>query len=210
MSKYQLFQQAVPPLGTNCYLLVDESSRTAAVIDPGGAARRIYQQAQQAGAEIRLIINSHGHWDHVGANRELKELTGAEILIHELDASMLTRPALNMGRELGGDGLSPGADRLLREGEVIRLGELELTVLHTPGHTLGGICLLCEDLLFTGDTMFQLSCGRTDLPGGDDAAITDSLARLAALPGDLQVLPGHGPASHLDYERKYNPYVPRN
>ena len=209
MGKYGLITMQLPPLGTNCYLLINTDSHQAAVIDPAGDAGRILREAEQAGAEICMIIDTHGHWDHIGANAELAEVTGAPILIHELDAPMLTDASLSLARNFGGNGVGGKAARLLHDGDQIALGKLCLHVLHTPGHTPGGICLLCEDLLFCGDTLFRLSCGRCDLPGGDEAAMRASLAHLAALPGDRLALPGHGPSTRLDDERRQNPYMPR-
>lgn len=208
--KYRLITIPVPPLATNCYLLIDKATNQAAVFDPGSAAQRIYDLAAEAGAEIAAIINTHGHWDHVGGNIELRQLSGAPIMIHADDAEMLSQPELNMSPHFHVQGRGGTAARLLREGDSIEVGGLSLSVIHTPGHTPGGICLVCEDLLFSGDTLFQLSVGRSDLPGGDEDELMDSLAqKLRPLPGNLRVLPGHGPESRLEYELKYNPYFPR-
>ena len=210
MSKYELKTLSVGPIGTNCYILISAATKKALVIDPGAEAQRIKEAADQAGADIAYILNTHGHWDHISGNIEMKNLTKAPLLIHELDAPRLSNAALSGALSFGGDGQGGQAERQLKEGDIISVGDLELSIIHTPGHTPGCICLLCEDLLFTGDTLFQLSVGRTDLAGGDESALMKSLVeKISHLDPSLQVLPGHGPASRLDYELKYNPYFPR-
>lgn len=208
--KYRLSCLVLGGLGANCYILADKATAEAVVIDPGGEAGRVMAALDGEKARLTAIINTHGHWDHVAGNKRLKELSGAPLLIHRLDAPMLGQGRLNLSSLFGEAGQGGEADRLLEDGDIIEAGELKLQVIHTPGHTLGGICLLCEDLLFTGDTLFQLSVGRCDLPGGNEATLMRSLQeKLAPLDKDLLVLPGHGPESNLAYEIKYNPYFPR-
>lgn len=208
MHRYQLQTITVTPIATNCYILIDEATKQAAVIDPGASAEKIKDLVDQAGATVCCIINTHGHWDHVGANQKLKELTGAPLLIHRLDAPMLA-DARSSSAPRWLTAPKSEADRLLEDQDTIAVGELTLTVLHTPGHSPGSICLQTEDLLFTGDTLFYLSMGRTDLVGGDPVAMTRSLARLSQLEGDYAVLPGHEQSSRLAVEKAQNPYMPR-
>lgn len=205
--KYQLFTLTLPPLGVNCYILVDTATKKAAVIDPGGSVKPIMAQVEQAGAQVALIINTHGHWDHSWGNRELQQLTQAPLLIHEADADMLSDAGKSAAAHFGAPWQPSQADHLLKNGDEIDLGQLRLQVLHTPGHTPGGICLFCQDLCFAGDTLFKLSMGRTDLAGGDDEQMEYSLIKLMRYPDETKVLPGHGPATSIGYERKYNPYI---
>ena len=205
--KYELKTMVLPPIGTNCYLLIDKATRKAAIIDPAAAGQRILDVLKEAKAEPALIINTHGHWDHIGANKYLHDKTQAPILIHEADAPMLGSAALSAASFFGAGVESSAPDRLLHDKDVIELGELKLEVLHTPGHSPGGVCLFTEDLCFSGDTLFKLSMGRTDLPGSDETQMEYSLNKLMRYPDELTVLPGHGPSTNIGYERKFNPYI---
>ena len=176
--KYELKTMVLPPIGTNCYILIDKATRKAAIIDPCAAGRRILDVLEQADATAAVIINTHGHWDHTGANKQLHDLTQAPILIHEADAPMLGNAMLSSASLFGAGMETSEADRLLHDKDVIELGELKLEVLHTPGHSPGGICLFTEDLCFSGDTLFKLSMGRTDLPGSDETQMEYSLNKL--------------------------------
>lgn len=204
---YRCYRQPVLFGNTNCYLLVDLATKQAAVIDPGGDAEAIAKSLAELEAKPALILNTHGHWDHIGANRALQKRFDLPLLIHEADAVMLQDSARNAAVYYHGDGDGGQATRLLRDGDTVELGQLRLSVLHTPGHTPGGICLLLDSLLFSGDTLFQLSIGRSDLPGGDFRQLMQSLQRLLQLDDHLLVLPGHGPASGLGYEKAHNPYL---
>lgn len=189
----------VGPLGTNCYLLEDEHTRAAAVIDPGGDGARIEAQLLADGAELKLILLTHAHFDHTGGVAELHAAhPDVPVFLHPADAA-----------RLGSDVFPPiGAPTVpYGDGDVVKLGDLDIQVLHTPGHTPGGVCLLVGDALFTGDTLFQGSMGRIDFEGGSYEDIMASLARLAHLPGDFRVLPGHMDASTLERERKTNYYI---
>lgn len=189
----------VGPIGTNCYLLEDESTRQAAVIDPGGDAPRLL--AALKGLDVRRILLTHGHYDHTGAAAELAAaLPQAEVYIHERDYRDVDPGLFPLRTQLS-------AVNFYGEGDRLPLGELTLEVLHTPGHSQGSVTLRCEDVLFCGDTLFAGSCGRTDFPGGDTAKILASLRRLGELEGNLQVLPGHMERSTLDRERQVNPYL---
>jgi len=167
------------------------------IIDPGfdreSEAKTILNEIERNGFEVKYIINTHGHSDHIGGNRVLKEFTKAPILIHELDAPVLSNPP---------------ADRKLHEGDLIEIGKTKLRVIHTPGHSKGSIILLGADSVFSGDTLFAGSIGRYDLPGGSLEEIVDSLKnKLLALPDHLKVYPGHGPVSTIGEERRNNPFL---
>lgn len=189
----------VGPIGTNCYILVDESAHQAAVIDPGGDAPRLL--AALKGLDVRYILLTHGHYDHTGAAAELAAaFPQATVYIHERDYHDADPSLFPLRTELSGV-------KFYGEGNRLPLGGLELQVLHTPGHSEGSVTLRCGDLLFCGDTLFAGSCGRTDFPGGDTAKILASLRRLGELEGDLRVLPGHMEDSTLSRERQVNPYL---
>jgi len=184
-------------LGTNCFLVGDTESREALIIDPGfdseSEARIILKEIERNGFEIKYIINTHGHSDHIGGNRTLKEFTKAPILIHECDAPMLSNPV---------------PDRLLHEGDLIEVGSIRLRAIHTPGHSKGSIILVGADTVFSGDTLFAGSIGRYDLPGGSLQEIKNSLRnKLLILPDRLKVYPGHGPVSTIGEERRSNPFL---
>ena len=197
-------------LGANCYIVADEVSKEAVAIDPGGDADDILTFLRERGLTLVAIINTHGHFDHIGANAELKAATGAPLLIHTDDAELLTDSRLNYSHLTSERRDGPPADRLLRDGDEIAVGGLALKVIHTPGHTRGSICLLCGDHLFSGDTLFAGSIGRTDLYGGDQEAIQRSLQeRLLPLPEELRVHPGHGPETTIGREKAGNPYFRR-
>ena len=182
---------------TNCYLVWEENSPTCVVIDPGYEPDTILDEAKKLGKEITAVLLTHGHFDHVGGVRELAAETGCPVYLHEAELSMppqMTAGPLFYTNTYG-------------EGDFVEAAGLSFKVLHTPGHTPGSICLLCENAMFSGDTLFWGSCGRTDLPGGSWATIRKSLLRLAELSGDYDVYPGHGDTTTLSFERKMNPYM---
>ena len=182
---------AVGPIQANCYIVGCEETNKAAVIDPGDDADRILMTMAESKLTADCIINTHGHFDHVGANKRLKEVTNADLMIHELDAPMLSQLAASAGSMgLQADD-SPAADRILADGDTITFGNITMTVLHTPGHTLGGISLYTEGHVFVGDTLFAGSVGRTDFPGGDFATLKASVkSKLYVLDDDTIVYPG--------------------
>lgn len=200
-------------IGTNCYLLSDKTAKEMAVIDPAGdfpLLKQVLEGQDLADYTVKYIINTHGHWDHIGANADLAEWTKAPLMIHAADADKL---------QLGGDPsfrqkYKPSkADRLLADGDEIELGAYKIRVLHTPGHTKGGVCLVVssatgDELVFAGDTLFQMSIGRTDLPGGDfDELISSIRSKLLVLNGELPVFPGHGEHTFIADEKQYNPFL---
>lgn len=181
----------------NCYILWAEGSKTCCVIDPGYDASVILDALTDLGLSLEAVLLTHGHFDHVGAVRDLAAATDCRVFLCPEDLSM--PPAFTAGPLYHTD--------LYGEGDKLHLAGLDITVLHTPGHTPGSVCLWVEDMLFSGDTLFSGSCGRTDLPGGSMKQIRQSLARLRAIDENLWVLPGHGEATALSTEKRYNPYM---
>ena len=206
-----LKQFEVSGMAVFAYLLGEEGGGLGLVIDPADDADRILAAAEQNGIKIRYILNTHGHVDHVMGNEEMKKKTGAQILIHEMDAPSLTKIPKAMLAMFGGRP-SPPADRMLKDGEVIQVGSLALKVLHTPGHSPGGICIHVDGMVFTGDTLFVGGVGRTDLPGGSSPIMLHSIqTKLLTLPDETIVLPGHNygaaPTSTIKNERLHNPFL---
>ena len=198
------------PLQANCWLVSDGIGGPLVVIDPAGDASVLLEAIGDR--PVAWVVLTHGHFDHLGAAVQVVEATGAPLCVHRADAVMITSTGSEgSGAELFGmDHDSRQADRLLEGGDVVRAGELTLEVLHTPGHTAGGICLLGEGHCFSGDTLFAGSVGRTDLPGGDARALARSIAeKLATLADDTVVHPGHGPDTSIGRERRLNPFFPR-
>ena len=198
----------VGPIMANCFILGCESTKKAVVIDPGDDADRILMELSKSELDVKYLINTHGHFDHVGANKRMKEVTGATLAIHPEDEPMLkelSRSASMFG--LSADN-SPPADMLLNDGDKIRFGEITLTVIHTPGHSKGGICLYTKGHLFSGDTLFAGSIGRTDLSGGDyDTLISSIKEKLLAFDTDTIVYTGHGPETTIGNEKRMNPFL---
>jgi glyoxylase-like metal-dependent hydrolase (beta-lactamase superfamily II) len=196
----------VGPLATNCYIL--KSGADLAIVDPGGDAETVLAKAKEMGGTVKYVIDTHGHIDHIAANREVIEATGAELLIHELDAKLLVHPDRNLSSLMGMRLTSPEPNRLLKEGDKVVVGEDEMAVLHTPGHTPGGICLLASDYAFTGDTLFLDSIGRVDFPGGSEEQMMGSLARLQTVLGkDTEIYPGHGEPGRFGRALLVNPFL---
>jgi glyoxylase-like metal-dependent hydrolase (beta-lactamase superfamily II) len=201
----------VGDLATNCYVVGDPETKKGIIIDPGGHAQRIMDAVEREGLEIVYIVNTHGHVDHVLANEVVKELTGASIAIHPADAPMLTDPKKGAGifaMFFGGLRGGPPADVLLNDGDEVCFGSQALKVAHTPGHSQGSISLVGDGIVFSGDALFQGSIGRTDFPGGSYQQLIDSIrTRILTLPDDTVVYSGHGPATTVGDERRYNPFV---
>ncbi|BBB92877.1 MAG TPA: MBL fold metallo-hydrolase [Methylomusa anaerophila] len=204
----KIFKMEVGQIGTNCYILCCEDTLEAAVIDPGGDAEEIIAVINREKLNVKYIINTHGHADHIAANSRIKSVTGAAVLIHADDADMLTSAQLNLSLYIGAGITCEPADKLLNDGDNIGIGHSKIKVIHTPGHTPGGICLLVEDTLFAGDTLFAESVGRTDFPGGSHSQLIQNIKnKLLTLPDEIKVLPGHGPATTIGRERKMNPFI---
>jgi len=207
-NKMQLSRLVVGPLQVNCYIVYDEKTKEAVVIDPGDDGQEILGLVTGKGLKVKYIVNTHAHFDHVGANKLLKDATGAELLVHEGDSALLgatTSQARMFGMTANS---SPKADRYVKHGDVVTVGAVKLTVLHTPGHSAGGISLKGDGVVFTGDALFAGSIGRTDLMGGDLMTLITSIkTNLMALPDDTVVLSGHGPQSTIGDERRENPFL---
>ncbi len=189
----------VGQLETNCYIVTDEATLNCAVIDPGDESNTILDYLEDNLLRCKAILLTHGHYDHVGAVDAIAEETGATVYMNERDDAKNARDS-HLPYTLKGNGRSYG------EGDVVEVGSLRFRVIATPGHTPGGVTLVCGEALFTGDTLFKGSCGRTDLPGGDMEQELASLRRLCELPGDYEVYPGHMDMSTLEREREFNYY----
>lgn len=201
----------VGPFMANCYIVGSDQTHDGMVIDPGGESGRILKTAQELGLSIKIIVATHMHADHIGALAKVKEATGAPFAVHEAEGSKKAAAGLNrmVGSMMGGSFRAPpDPDRLLKEGDVIEVGELRFKVLHTAGHSPGGICLYGHGVLFCGDTLFNLSIGRTDFPGGNyDLLMQNIHNKLMTLPDETRVFCGHMSETTIGFERKHNPFV---
>lgn len=194
-------------LDTNCWVVDDDAGGPALVVDPADDAPLIIELL--GGAPVAAVVLTHGHFDHIGAVREIVAATGAPLLVHPAEAGSITSAEGCLARMFGLDISAPSPDGLLAEGDPIVAGALSLRVLHTPGHSPGSTCLLGDGHLFSGDTLLAGSIGRTDFAGGDIAAMRHSIARLAELHDEVRVHPGHGPETTIGRERRVNPFFPR-
>jgi hydroxyacylglutathione hydrolase len=207
-----MMKMNILPVGrieVNCYLVYDAETKEALVIDPGAEGERIQKKITELGLKVKYIVNTHGHLDHIGANRYLKEANENVLLcIHKADSEMLTDPKKNISAYLLEEGINgPAADCFLEDGDVLDVGNLHFKVFHTPGHTLGGICLVGHGVCFSGDTLFAGSIGRTDLPGGSFEEIINSVkTKLFVLDNEMLVYSGHGPQTSIGFEKYANPY----
>lgn len=204
--KIEVFELGV--IATNCYIVTDEKSGESLIVDPGGTSAQFEKEI--SGKNIKYILLTHGHYDHILGVAKLKKLTGARVAISEMDSQCLyddekSRAGIHFPQKQE----PVKADILLKDGDELALGEHKIKVLSTPGHTPGGVCYIIEDeaVVFSGDTLFKRTIGRVDLPGGDLTEMMLSLKRIAKLDGDFTIYPGHGSSSTLNYERSRNPYL---
>jgi hydroxyacylglutathione hydrolase len=199
----------IMPFGTNCYLVASEQTRDGMVVDPAGDAFRILSNIRELDLKIGLVVVTHTHADHIGAIRQVVENTGASFAVHAAEAEIMQH--YDFSRFTASDPTfqpPPPPSRLLKDGDFLIIGDLKLQVLHTPGHSPGGICLVGYGVVFSGDALFNMSIGRTDGPGGDsDLLISSIRAKLLVLPDQTVVLPGHGPKTTIGQERRNNPFL---
>ncbi|MBR5908429.1 MAG: MBL fold metallo-hydrolase [Schwartzia sp.] len=207
MGKLTIQSFAVMPFDENCYVVSDETGE-GVVIDPGGMAKQILSYIREAKLSIKAVLDTHGHCDHIGANDEIRDETGAPLYIHKEDAAMISDMKLNLSAFMGFRVISRPAEHLLSEGDKISFGQTELEVIHTPGHTKGGVCFVGEGVAFTGDTLFAGSIGRSDFPGGSEVELIGNIKKkLLVLPDETKVYSGHGPSSEIGWERQCNPFL---
>ncbi|MEK7813160.1 MAG: MBL fold metallo-hydrolase [Candidatus Desantisbacteria bacterium] len=198
----QIYTLMVGELRANCYIIAQENTSECVIIDPGGDGERILRLLKEKGLNPVYIINTHGHIDHIKANSFIAKQTGAKILIHQNDARMLHDPISNLSSFLGNFETTPQADSVLKDGEILNVSGIIIEVLHTPGHTQGGICLKICNCVFTGDTLFAQGVGRTDFPGGSHKTLIESInKKLMVLDDETIIYPGHGESSTIGRER---------
>lgn len=209
MSKMFFRRLEVRPFGTNCYLVGSEQTRDGMVIDPAGDAMRIMNNINELGLRIQTVVATHTHPDHLGATRFIVESTKASFAVHEAEANNVERSDYSQLAGLDPTIKSPpSCDRLLHDGDSIEIGDLNFQVLHTPGHSPGGICIEGYGVVFSGDALFNMGIGRTDGPGCSHELLISSIRnKLLSLPDKTVVLPGHGPKTTIGYERENNPFL---
>ena len=205
----QINVMPVTAFAENVYIVSDERSKDALIVDPGGEATRILEAVEQLGVHVKYILDTHGHMDHVGGVLKVREKTGAQYAIHENDVEISKRQPAGYAFQMIPDFESPpDPDLILNEGDEFNVGDIVFKVIETPGHTMGSVCFLAGSALFAGDTLFNGSVGRTDFPGSSSEAIVDSIqSKLFDLEEETVVLPGHGPQTTIKQEKEYNPFV---
>lgn len=197
----------VGPLSVNCYIVACADTHSAMVIDPGGNAHEIIREAERLGVTVESVVCTHGHFDHALAVAEVVRLTGARLLIHALDAPMLSDPSASLATWLGSAMPAVTPTLLLQGGECLAVGNASLRVVHTPGHTPGSISLRGDAAAFVGDMIFRQGIGRTDLPGGDFKVLLASINAILTLPDETALYPGHGDETTVGEEKRFNPYL---
>lgn len=189
----------------NCYILIDEDTGIAAVIDPGFTSEALLNELQNW--DVRIILLTHGHFDHMGAAEEIKERTGAPIAAYRTEKELAGDPALNGSSLILKKPMTCAVDQLLEDGEILHFSSIPVQVMHTPGHTAGSCCFVTADVIFTGDTIMNRSVGRYDLPTGSAESLFESLRKIAFLPGNPQICGGHGAVTTLETEKAENAYL---
>ena len=197
------------PIQVNTYLAYDEETKEGFIVDPGAYCPELMSKVEEAGVDIKYIILTHGHGDHIGGiEGHLKDFSGAKIVAHEDEAEMLENPQYNLSLEVCGKPVSIKADIFVRDKDTLKVGNLELTFIHTPGHSKGGMCIYTAGHLFSGDTLFRQSIGRSDFYGGDYRALINSIKdRLYVFPDDTKVYPGHMGMTNIGDDKRGNPFV---
>lgn len=205
--RYKTFN-VLPEYGTNTYLIWDDTSKEAAIIDPAAPSKNLIEEIKNRKVSLKYLISTHGHGDHIGGNKSIDDNFNVKKCIHADDANSLTDPNMNLSTFWNSELIAPQADIILKDGDELFLGSNKMHIIHTPGHSRGSVCILTENLLFSGDTLFAEGIGRTDLPGGDYATLINSIkTKLFTLDGKIKVLPGHGPDSTIEDEKVGNPFV---
>ncbi|MDO4711193.1 MAG: MBL fold metallo-hydrolase [Peptostreptococcaceae bacterium] len=191
----------------NSYIVFEEKTKAAVLIDPAVNYDQIVEFIEDQKLNLLAIFLTHGHIDHIADTLLVKEKYSVDVYIHKKDNEMLMRPELSLAREFGYGNLSFEADSLMKDEDILAIGPFLFRVIHTPGHTKGGVCLLIDRDMFTGDTLFNGSMGRTDLYGGNEEHMKASLYKLSRFPGEIAIHPGHGGCSTIQYEKDYNPFM---